>query len=247
MSKKNMLIEQYIQDVDEWLPYPRNKKVRILDNLYAEVVEAVQDKKNADPFLAYGDPYKIAKGLSLGQEWGMQPADWYVRTFAFIIDAIIIVSICLIYLLIGFILLLRIRIDTVFSINKLGDAIEIIRGDLGTSSFLLLTILVILYTFGAALIYSAYFVILEKQYSATLGKRILGLQAVDISGIKLTWKQSILRSFTKLPGFIEFLPFDVLLGMFIAEKGQTEYQKATDMLTETIVLSKKNREVSSNE
>ena len=63
------------------MPYPRNKKAKILENLRAEVIEAIEDKKNADPVIAYGDPYQIAKGISLGQDWGMQPANWYIRTF----------------------------------------------------------------------------------------------------------------------------------------------------------------------
>ncbi|MHA1996178.1 MAG: RDD family protein [Candidatus Hodarchaeales archaeon] len=247
MSKKNVLIEKYIHDIDEWLPYPQNRKAPLLENLHAEVIEAIHDTQNPDPVIAYGNPYEIAKGLSLSQEWGMQPASWYIRTFAFTIDVFLILSICLAYLLIGFLLLLRINITQALSIKELGEAFEILRSDLEIGSFLVLASLLILYTFGAVVIYSAYFIILEKYHSATIGKKLLGLQAVDISGIKLTWKQSVLRNFTKLPGIVEFLPFDILLGMLMVEKSQKDYQKATDMLTETIVLAKSNIEGSSNE
>jgi uncharacterized RDD family membrane protein YckC len=247
MSKKNTLIEEYIRNVDDWLPYPQNEKSEILDNLHAEVTEAIHDKNNPDPTVAFGDPYDIAKGLSLGQDWGMSPANWYVRTVAFMIDVILILSICSIYLLIGFLVFFRFNLEAVLSIEKLGDAIEILQGDLGIGSFLLQIFLLLLFVFGAVVIYSSYFIVLEKQYSSTVGKKLLGLQAVDISGIRLTWKQSILRNFTKLPGFVEFLPFDVILGMFLSKKDEIQYQKATEMLTETMVRGRSNDEASANE
>lgn len=236
MSSENVLVENYIQEIDYWLPYPRKRKARLLENLRAEVLESIQDMENPDPIIAYGDPYQIAKGLGLSQDWGTKPCGWLLRTFAFMIDALLVVSICFAYLFIGFVIIFRIDLKQAFTISELSDAFDIIRSDLELGSFLILAVVLLLYVLGAVLIYSAYFIILEKSFSATVGKKLLGLQAVDRSGIKLTWKQSIVRNFTKLPGIAEFLIFDIILGMLMSERGEGEYQKGTDILAEAIVV-----------
>jgi uncharacterized RDD family membrane protein YckC len=239
MSNKNVLLESYIQEIDNWLPYPKKKKNRLLKNLRSEVIEAIQDTGNCDPVIAFGDPYQIAKGLSLSQDWGTKPAGWGIRTLAFMIDAILIASICLAYLILGFVIIFRIDLRQALTISELSEAFDLLRSDLELGSFLILAIVLLLYVLGAALIYSAYFVVLEKSYSITIGKKLLGLRVIDGSGIKLTWKQSIVRNFTKLPGIVEFLIFDIILGMLMMERGQGEYQRATEILAETIVVKSK--------
>ena len=139
------------------------------------------------------------------------------------------------YLIFGFVVIFRIDVNQALTISSLIDSLS----NLELGVFLILAIVLLLYTFGAALIYSAYFVILEKVYSATIGKKLLGLRAVDRSGIRLTWKQVILRNFTKFPGIAEFLVFDVILGMLKTESGQGEYQRATEILAEAIVIRNK--------
>lgn len=239
MSSKNVLVENYIQEIDKWLPYPKKRKIRLLENLRAEVSESIQGMENPDPVISYGDPYQIAKGLSLSQDWGTKPGGWRIRTFAFIIDAFLVVGLCLAYLMLGFVFIFRIDLNQALTIGELSEAFDILRGDLELGLFLLLAVVLLLYALGAAVIYSVYFIILEKSFSTTIGKKLLGLQAVDISGVKLTWKQSLVRNFTKLPGIAEFLVFDIILGMLMNERGQGEHQKATDILAETIVV--KNR------
>jgi uncharacterized RDD family membrane protein YckC len=239
MSNENVLLASYIQKINSWLPYPEEKKIRILVNLREEVNEAIQDTGNSDPVIAYGDPYQIAKALSLSQDWGTKPAGWGIRTFAFMIDIILIVVFCLAYLIFGFIVMFRIDINQALTISVLSEAFDILRSNLELGVFLILAIVLLLYVLGAALIYSAYFVILEQIYSATIGKKLLGLRAVDKSGIRLTWKQVILRNFTKFPGIAEFLVFDVILGMLKTKPGQEKYQRATEILAEAIVVRNK--------
>ena len=239
MSNKNVLLTSYMRKVNSWLPYPKEKKSRLLENLREEVNEAIQDTGNSDPVIAYGEPYQIAKALSLSQDWGTKPAGWGIRVFAFIIDLVLVMSFCLTYLILGLIVLLRIDVSQALTISALSEAFDIIQRDLDLGSFLILIPIVLLYVLGAALIYSAYFVILEKVYSATVGKRVLGLRVVDKSGIRLTLKQVILRNFTKFPGVAEFLIFDVILGMLKTERGQGEYQRATEILAEAIVVRTK--------
>ena len=248
MSYKNVPLESYIQKIDYWLPYSNKKKEKLLENLRAEVLEAIEDSKNSDPVIAFGDPYRIAKGLSLSQDWGTKPGSWLDRTFAFMIDAILVVGVCLAYLMFGLVFILRIDLNQALTISELSEAFDILRSDLELGLFLLLAAVLLFYALGAVVIYSAYFIILEKSFSVTIGKKLLGLQAVDRSGIKLTWKQAIVRNFTKLPGIAEFLVFDIILGMLMNEKGQGEYQKGTDILAETIVVkNKRDPEVFSNE
>ena len=239
MSSENELVELYIQKVGYWLPQPKEMVTRLLKNLKEEVIEAIQDKGNPDPVVAYGDPYQVAKGLSLSKDWGLTPASWFTRLLAFIVDILLIVSICLAYLLFGLVVILGINVHQALTISEISEAFEILRGDLEIASFLFLGLILLFYVFGAVIIYSAYFVFLEKSYSATIGKRIMGLQVVDISGVRLTWKQSFIRNLTKLPGIIEFLPFDIILGMLKMEKGQGGNQRGTELLADTIVVKRR--------
>ncbi len=239
MSKNKLSdpISSYIQEIDRLLPYSKEKKKPRLKELRQEVQDALKADNRA-PHLVYGSPHEVAKNLSVSQDWGTKPARWGIRTMAFAIDGILIVSICLIYLIIGFVIFLGIDLWQFLTFNELGDAFEILQQNLDIGSFLIIACLVLLYVLGAGIIFSSYFIVFEKKFSATIGKKILGLQAVDISGIRMTWKQAMVRNFTKLPGIAEFLPFDIILGMLMNERGQGEYQKATDILAETIVVKK---------
>ena len=127
MSDKNVLLESYIQKIDYWLPYPNKKKEKLLENLREEVLEAIQDSENSDPVIAFGDPYQIAKGLSLGQDWGTKPGSWLDRTFTFIIDVILVVGFCLAYLMFGFVFIFRIDLNQALTISELSEAFDILR------------------------------------------------------------------------------------------------------------------------
>lgn len=248
LSEENESIDNYIQEIDNWLPYSRNQKKQYLENVRMEVLEAIRDKNNSNPNIAYGDPYEIAKGLSLSQDWSRRSSGWLFRVYAFMIDVAIIVSICFTYLLFGFVFIFGFELNQALNLQNIKEAIEILRDQTEIISFPITILLFLIYVLGAFIIYSAYFVVLEKSYSCTLGKKILRLQAVDKSGVKLTWKQSIFRNITKLPGIVEFLVFDIILGVLFTKEGEERHGKATDILTETkIVRIKLDTEVLSNE
>ena len=83
-----------------------------------------------------------------------------------------------------------------------------------------------------------YNAILEYYFGATIGKKILNLSVVDQTGLRITWKQAIVRNFSKIIVSEEFLPLDVILGM-ILEKMDPEKarkQRGLDILAETIVI-----------
>jgi uncharacterized RDD family membrane protein YckC len=76
-----------------------------------------------------------------------------------------------------------------------------------------------------------YFILVERVFSTTLAKRMLGLKVCDVSGIRITLKQSIIRNFSKL-SFL-FLILDVIMGRVMKEG---EQQRALDLFAETVVL-----------
>jgi uncharacterized RDD family membrane protein YckC len=233
LSEENESIDNYIQEIDNWLPYSINQKKPYLENVRMEVLEAIRDTNNSNPNIAYGDPYEIAKGLSLSQDWNRRSSGWLFRVYAFMIDVAIIVSLCFTYLLVGFVFIFGFELQQALNLENTTEAT---------------ILLFLIYVLGAFIIYSAYFIVLEKSYSCTLGKKILRLQAVDKSGVKLTWKQSIFRNITKLPGIVEFLVFDIILGVLFTKEGEERHGKATDILTETkIVRIKLDTEGPSNE
>jgi uncharacterized RDD family membrane protein YckC len=166
----------------------------------------------------------------------MVPAGWGIRTLAFMIDAVLVAITCIIYLIFGFVFFFRMNFTQILRITELSEAFELLQSNLNLGSFLILAVGLLFYVFGAVLIYSLYFIGLEKVYATTIGKKLFGLLVVDNSGIRLTWKQSILRNFTKLPGIIEFLPFDIILGIVKLERGRSAYQRATEILAEAIVI-----------
>ena len=90
MNKEMDLIENYIQRVDDWLPYPIDLKSKLLENLRSDVLEVINDSEDKDPVVAFGDPYAVAKSISKGQDLGTVRADYGIRFLAFLIDYLII-------------------------------------------------------------------------------------------------------------------------------------------------------------
>jgi uncharacterized RDD family membrane protein YckC len=104
--------------------------------------------------------------------------------------------------------------------------------------FIILFSVLVVIGLSPVIIMFLYFVVSEKLWATTIGKWIFKLRTVDVSGIKPTWKQVIIRNFTKFQG--EFLPFDIIIGMLMEkEKGTPgRYQRATDILVDTMVVRK---------
>lgn len=77
-----------------------------------------------------------------------------------------------------------------------------------------------------------YFVLLEKRYGQTLGKKIVGLRVVSSDGSPLTWKQVLVRNITKMDN--NLLILDTLLGWFVIDS--TKGGRAFDYLVGTKVV-----------
>ena len=77
------------------------------------------------------------------------------------------------------------------------------------------------------------FFVPEKKYGQSFGKYILKIYTVDKTGIKISWKQAIIRNLFKY--LFDFLPIDFLIGFMLRKEGEN-YEKATDLLAETRVI-----------
>ncbi len=212
MAKEMDSIDEYIQKVDNWLPYSMNLKNKVLENLQSDVVETLQDTGESDPELAFGDPYNVAKSISKGQDWGTTRADFGTRLWAFLLDELIIV----IAVLIGSILWIY---GAIIPFKNLGIDLSFII----FSVFFFLVPYILIWIYG-------YFVFLEKLFGTTPGKRLFGLSVCDESGVRITWFQALVRNLTKTESLL------LLLEVVIAHYRGTNYQRLLDLVAQTVVV-----------
>ncbi len=216
MNDKFLSIDSYMQKIDYWLPYPSTKKELVLERLKAEITEAIQDTEKKDPVQAFGDPYQVAKDVSSGQDWHIQRSSYSDRVMAFMIDTFI----QMIGILAGVFIWLRTVLTTnYFAIGSSRSQIVIALVTL----FFFLVPYILVWNVG-------YFIFFEKVTSKTPGKALLGLTVCDVSGVRITWSQAIIRNLTKTEAFI--LLFEVIIG--IVQK--TDFQRPLDIVANTIVI-----------
>jgi uncharacterized RDD family membrane protein YckC len=220
VSKQQALdpIDGYIREVSALLPYPEALKTPVLKELQKDVQDAMGTEKRP-PSVVFGSPIEVAKNLSIAQNWGTRPASWGTRFIAYIIDVASLMFVFSVFFLFQLIL-----VD--FQIDEIKW--HTMRIPFG---FLFFGIPMVGFILG-------YFIVLEKTYSKTIGKRLLGLIVVDESGINITWQQSLIRNFTKVPFLASFLPFDVLFGI-LSEKTRGRKQRVLDFVAGTKIIQKK--------
>ena len=220
MKKQQVLdpISSYLREVSELLPYPEGKKAPVLEELRNDVQDAMGSDKRT-PSVVFGSPIEVAKNLSVATDWGTKLAGWGARLVASTIDFGIMFVMFIIFTII------RVSVsDTGLDWMK-WHSIDI------PLSFLLISVPIILFIL-------TYFIVLEKAYSTTIGKRIMGLSVVDESGVRITWTQSIIRNVTKVPFLGSFLPFDILFGI-VSEKTRGRNQRVLDFVAGTNVIQEK--------
>jgi uncharacterized RDD family membrane protein YckC len=84
--------------------------------------------------------------------------------------------------------------------------------------------------FGAAIVYLFYFTMTEKEFGTTLGKWVMKLRVVSLSGNSLSYSQALVRNLTKTV-LLPLLPIDAL-GVLITK----EKQGFSDIITGTRVI-----------
>lgn len=221
MNKKTYTIDSYIKKIDYWLPYPKTKKEIVLERLRVEITEAIQDTENKDPTQAYGNPYQVAKDVSSGQDWDVERSSYSDRAMAFIID----IFIQMIGVLAGVFIWMRTVLTPEYFVNGLSFSRE---------TYAIITLFFFLIPYILVWIIG-YFIFFEKVASKTPGKALLGLTVCDVSGVRITWSQAIIRNLTKTSTLI--LLIEVIVG--ITQK--TDLQRPLDLVANTIVIRKRFR------
>ncbi|MFX0062226.1 MAG: RDD family protein [Candidatus Hermodarchaeota archaeon] len=222
MSDK--FLKEYIDQINRFLPYKKEAKLPVLDALREEVREALMDAGSNDPTTVYGAPRDVAKNLSLGQDWGVR-ASFKRRTVAYILDFFICIVVALLLAIFFTPMYLNLLIPEFFEILE-----EIPPNDPMITTLFITTYASLMLIINLPLSIF-YFILLERVFSTTLAKRMLGLKVCDVSGIRITLKQSIIRNFSKL-SFL-FLILDVIMGRAMKEG---EQQRVLDSFAETVVL-----------
>jgi len=207
-------IKFYIKKINKLLPYPKSVKKSILESLEQDIVEAMEDTNNPDPTEVFGDPYTVAKNLSHSKGLGISPVGFGIRTVAYFIDFFLSLIVCIILIILTVFL---IGPHVVYETNPIVFIAE----------FLLL----ILGLISGIFVFFGYPILLEGLFSTTIGKKLFGLIVIDVSGIRISWKQAIIRNLPKTQA--EFLFFDVLIGKYIQK---TTNQRALDQVAETLVV-----------
>ncbi len=238
MGKKSKIkqIDLYIDEVSQYLPYSKEKKQDALDELRIDVQSAMNDSEGEVPSSVFGSPRDVALNVSQGNDWHYERARWTTRFFAWLIDFIAELVLVIAFLSVGLLVL-------IFTIIPLDDLMtEFTNWESGIVDFSLQGVLLLVYisilTIITVIIFVGYNVVLEYYYGSTIGKKLFHLVVVDQTGIRITWKQAIIRNFSKVFIIEEFLPVDVILGMILErfDPEKTKSQRGLDILAETIVV-----------
>jgi uncharacterized RDD family membrane protein YckC len=86
--------------------------------------------------------------------------------------------------------------------------------------------------FWLALLWVAYYAVLESLFGATLGKQLAGLRVTDLEGRRISWQAAILRNLARL---IDALPFLYLLGGVLTLSSR-QHQRLGDRFAGTVVV-----------
>ena len=86
--------------------------------------------------------------------------------------------------------------------------------------------------FWLALLWVAYYAVLEGLFGATLGKRLAGLRVTDLEGRRIGWQAATLRNLARL---LDALPFLYLLGGVLTLSSR-QHQRLGDRFAGTLVL-----------
>lgn len=218
MSTHEHEIDLYLEKVGSYLPFLGERNEHLLNELKPEL----EDAKKEDQILetTFGEPKLTAKNILQTIQFDYEYATWKRRLTAFVVDTSIIWTFLLIFF----------GIPMYFA-DKEYD-LEKSFGDYSASELMIISLLMI-YGIIIFIVGFSYYIIPERLYGQTLGKRMLGIHVMDISGIRIGWKQAIIRNIAKYN--FEFLPLEFLLGWLIKEK-DAPIHKATDILGETRVV-----------
>lgn len=232
-------IDLYINEVSRLLPYPQSMKKEVLEELRVDVQAAMKDSGEKSPSIVFGTPDDTAKNVCHAQNWHNKQAEWHIRFLAWVIDWIFLAIFLMIIMGGGFLVTL-----TFMSYDEMKD--EFTQWESSTydwnsasSEACMLMFVILLMSIIAIIGFFGYNIGLEYYYGATIGKKLLNLIVVDQTGIRITWKQAIIRNISKiLVNYVFLLPIDVLLGILRDKRDPNKAynQRGLDIIAETIVV-----------
>ncbi|MFX1286709.1 MAG: RDD family protein [Promethearchaeota archaeon] len=241
---KNMkpdTIDGYIDEVRRLIPYSVEKIGDAIKDLRIDIEAAMVDSDTKSPYAVFGSPREVALNIMASHpECYDRRAGWWVRLGAYLLDLLIETVFLIIYLGTGFLLIITFLMpfDELMQEFESWGQESFNFLELFTPEKILLIILISFFTITTVMIFVGYNTILEYYFGATIGKKLLNLLVVDQTGIRITWKQAIIRNLSKLLVSEEILPFDVVLGMILEklDPEKTQKQRGLDILAETIVV-----------
>ena len=218
MNSYNNELHIYLERVGSYLPFSGERKQQLLEELKPELEDAMKSDQSLEN--TFGDPKITAKNILQSTQFDYEYASWKRRLTAFVIDTSIIWTFLLIF--VGIPLYLA---DRAYDLEKT-------TGEYSTNEIMVIGLLMIysVIVFGIGF---SYYIIPERLYGQTIGKRMLDIHVMDVSGIRVGWKQVFVRNIAKYN--FEFLPLEFVLGWLIKD-AKAPIQKATDVLAETRVV-----------
>lgn len=234
-------IDGYIDEVRRLLPYHEEKIQDTLKELRIDIEAAVVDADRKPPSAVFGSPRDVALNIMASHpEWYSKRAGWWIRLVAYVLDLFIEMSLLFIYLGTGFIAIITfiMPLDELMQEFQSWEQESFNFFELFTPQSLLLIILISFFFITTVILLVGYSTVLEYYFGATPGKKLLNLLVIDQTGIRITWKQAIIRNLSKILISEEILPFDVVLGMILEklDPEKTQKQRGLDILAETIVI-----------
>ncbi len=222
--------EEFIQQVRYWLPPRASQKEEWLQELEQDLKAAYKDISLEFPmndrwnrvFNEFGTPQKVAADLLSSQSDLFIRASYKRRTIAYLVDLLISVSLFLFFVIVA-------GLSAYLIIVHGPDLIN----DYGVPKLFLLLLFLVLVNFFIASAFVAlfgYYVIFEKQWGATIGKRLLRMQVISEIGLRITWQQALVRNLSKFN--LQFLFFDWLIGLIM----KTDHQRGLDVVSKTQVI-----------
>lgn len=208
--------QEYIRQVLDHVPHASPHRDRIDLDLRVHLEEATSAGEPLSAILErMGDPKEVARSYLAEQE--VRYASHPRRILAFVLDMAVGLTILVALGLVAgmeFAVLEALGVDVAegpADWSRIGFYLTL--GATGLAAFVLAV---------------GYFPLLEGRYGQTLGKWMVGLQVVRADGLRIGYKEALIR---RIPFFLEFFWIDALVALFTERR-----QRAFDLVASTVVV-----------
>lgn len=194
-----MTAEDYISRVLDALPPDMPAREQIAMELGGNIAERLERGQSMEAVLSQlGDPRVLADSYLSAVP--LVPATFFSRVWAKLVDGALFVTAAVVL-----------------------SAVAWLTAPPEAAIFLLFAILL-----AASFGFAIYTVVAESRSGQTVGKRMMGLRAVQESGARISLGQAVVR---QLPMFLELFAIDALFALFT-----DKHQRAFELLSKTRVV-----------